>query len=77
MITDVTTDSAASTAGLAADEEILAVNGRAVRHISIDELREQFKAPVGTQISLLIKSRAGRRSVTITLAELLSSEARG
>jgi len=34
-------------------------------------LREQFKGPVGTQISLLVRSHAGRRAVVITLSELI------
>jgi C-terminal processing protease CtpA/Prc len=56
---------------LSANEEILAVNGRAASRIPIEELREQFKGPVGTQISLRVRSRSGRRTVLITLAELL------
>jgi hypothetical protein len=71
MIMDVTTNSPGAQAGLLANEEILAVDGRAVRHIPIDDLREQFKGPVGTQVSLWIKSRSGRRPVVITLSELL------
>jgi hypothetical protein len=71
MIMDVTTDSAAARAGLAGNEEILTVNGRMASHIPIDALREQFKGPVGTQISLLVRSHAGRRAVVITLSELI------
>ena len=71
MIMDVTTNSPAAQAGLLANEEIVAVDGRAVSHIPIDDLREQFKGAVGRQVSLLIRSRSGRRSVIITLAELL------
>jgi hypothetical protein len=71
MIMDVTTESAGARAGLSANEEILTVNGRAASRIPIEELRAQFKGPVGTQISLLIRSRSGRRTVLITLAELL------
>lgn len=69
VIMDVTTDSAAAQAGLAANEEILEVNGRAAERIPLEELRERFKGPVGTRISLLVRSRNGRRPVTITLAE--------
>jgi hypothetical protein len=71
MIMDVTTESAGARAGLSANEEILTVNGRAASRIPIEELREQFKGPVGTKISLLVRSRSGRRTVLITLAELL------
>lgn len=69
VIMDVTTDSAAAQAGLVANEEILEVNGRAADRIPIEQLRERFKGPVGTRISLLIRNRTGRRPVTITLAE--------
>jgi hypothetical protein len=71
FIMDVTTGSAASRAGIAPDEEILKVNGRPANRIPIEALREQLKSAVGTQITLLLKNRMGRRQVSITLEELL------
>jgi hypothetical protein len=71
LIMDVTTNSAGAQAGLLANEEILEVNGRPASRIPIDELRERFKGPVGTRISLLIKNRAGHHTAVVTLAELI------
>jgi PDZ domain/Aspartyl protease len=69
FITDVTTNSPAAEAGLVANDEILEVNGKAASRISIEKLRDWFKGPVGTRISLNIRNRGGRRSALITLAE--------
>jgi hypothetical protein len=68
-IRDVTPGSAAVKAGLAIGEVITAVDGRATGEVELFDLRESFKQPAGTSISLTVSGPSGSRTVTLVLAD--------
>jgi hypothetical protein len=68
-IADVTTLSAAAQAGLLAGEEIVSVDGKPARQVSLIDLGEAFKGPVGRAFTLAVRGRGGERTVTLVLAD--------
>ena len=68
-VVDVANESAAEKTGLAAGDEILAVNGKAARDVALYDLREEFKGAAGTPFKLQVKGKHGARDVTLTLAD--------
>jgi len=66
---DIVAGSAAAASGLSVGDEILSVNGKRAKEITLYDLREQFKGEVGTQFTLRIKGRLGERTVALALAD--------
>lgn len=65
-------DTPAEKAGLLADDEILAINGKSTKGITVDKAADQIRGEEGTQVTLLIKRKgvAEPKSYTITRAEI-------
>ncbi|MDY6364064.1 MAG: S41 family peptidase [Cyanobacteriota bacterium] len=65
-------DTPAEKAGLFADDEILAINGKSTKGITVDKAADQIRGEEGTQVTLLIKRKgvAEPKSYTITRAEI-------
>ncbi|MGN0031610.1 MAG: S41 family peptidase [Candidatus Gastranaerophilaceae bacterium] len=64
-------DTPAEKAGLLADDEILAIDGRSTKGITVDKAAEQIRGEEGTTVTLLIKRKdAEPKSYTITRAEI-------
>lgn len=69
---DVTTGSAAESAGLKVEDRIIAVDGAPVSEGSLVTLRRRFRTePPGTRVRLRVQSRQGTREVSLVLKELL------
>ena len=65
-------DTPAEKAGLLADDEILAIDGRSTKGITVDKAADQIRGEEGTQVTLLIKRKGIEepKSYTITRAEI-------
>lgn len=65
-------DTPAEKAGLLADDEILAINGKSTKGITVDKAADQIRGEEGTQVTLLIKRKGidEPKSYTITRAEI-------
>lgn len=65
-------DTPAEKAGLLADDEILAIDGRSTKGITVDKAADQIRGEEGTQVTLLIKRKGldEPKSYTITRAEI-------
>jgi len=64
-------DTPAEKAGLLADDEILAINGKSTKGITVDKAAEQIRGEEGTQVTLVIKRKDQEpKSYTITRAEI-------
>lgn len=65
-------DTPAEKAGLLADDEILAINGKSTKGITVDKAADQIRGEEGTQVTLLIKRKGIEepKSYTITRAEI-------
>jgi membrane-associated protease RseP (regulator of RpoE activity) len=68
-IAGVTAGSAAAQAGLAAGEEIVSVDGAPARALALYDLIERLRGPVGSKFTLVVRGRAGVRTVTLVLAD--------
>jgi predicted aspartyl protease len=67
----VTTASPAAAAGLARDDEIVAVDGTPAAAMSGRDLAEKFVQPVGTDVALTIRRGGSDWIATVRLAEML------
>lgn len=65
-------DTPAEKAGLLADDEIIAINGKSTKGITVDKAADQIRGEEGTQVTLLIKRKGFEepKSFTITRAEI-------
>lgn len=64
-------DTPAEKAGLLADDEILAIDGKSTKGITVDKAADQIRGEDGTQVTLLIKRKDMEpKSYTITRAEI-------
>lgn len=65
-------DTPAEKAGLLADDEIIAIDGRSTKGITVDKAADQIRGEEGTQVTLLIKRKGVEEpiSYTITRAEI-------
>ncbi len=65
-------DTPAEKAGLLADDEILAINGKSTKGITVDKAADQIRGEEGTQVTLLIKRKGLEepKTYTITRAEI-------
>ncbi len=64
-------DTPAEKAGLLADDEILAIDGKSTKGITVDKAADQIRGEEGTQVRLLVKRKdLEPREYTITRAEI-------
>ena len=64
-------DTPAEKAGLLADDEILAIDGKSTKGITVDKAADQIRGEEGTQVTLLIKRKNMEpKEYTITRAEI-------
>lgn len=64
-------DTPAEKAGLMADDEILAIDGKSTKGITVDKAADQIRGEEGTQVKLLIKRKnLEPKEYTITRAEI-------
>ena len=65
-------DTPAEKAGLLADDEIIAIDGRSTKGITVEKAADQIRGEEGTQVTLLIKRKGVEEpiSYTITRAEI-------
>ena len=64
-------DTPAEKAGLMADDEILSIDGKSTKGITVDKAAEQIRGEEGTQVTLVIKRKDQEpKSYTITRAEI-------
>ena len=64
-------DTPAEKAGLLADDEIIAIDGRSTKGITVDKAADQIRGEEGTQVRLLVKRKGLEpREYTITRAEI-------
>ena len=64
-------DTPAEKAGLLADDEILSIDGKSTKGITVDKAAEQIRGEEGTQVKLLIKRKdVEPKEYTITRAEI-------
>ncbi len=74
LIARVFDSSPASGAGLQAGESIVAVNGRAIAHLSADASRALIVGPPGTDVTLSIEKHAGHGARAVRLTRATISE---
>lgn len=65
-------DTPAEKAGLLADDEIIAIDGKSTKGITVDKAADQIRGEEGTQVTLLIKRKGVEepKTYTITRAEI-------
>ena len=64
-------DTPAEKAGLLADDEILAIDGKSTKGITVDKAADQIRGEEGTQVTLLVKRKDSEpKTYTITRAEI-------
>ena len=64
-------DTPAEKAGLLADDEILAIDGKSTKGITVDKAADQIRGEEGTEVTLLIKRKNSEpKEYTITRAEI-------
>lgn len=64
-------DTPAEKAGLLADDEILAIDGKSTKGITVDKAADQIRGEEGTQVTLLVKRKdMESKTYTITRAEI-------
>jgi carboxyl-terminal processing protease len=64
-------DTPAAKAGLLADDEILSIDGKSTKGITVEKAAEQIRGEEGTQVTLLIKRKNEEpKEYTITRAEI-------
>ncbi len=65
-------DTPAEKAGLLADDEIISIDGKSTKGITVDKAAEQIRGEQGTQVTLVIKRKDcdETKSFTITRAEI-------
>lgn len=64
-------DTPAAKAGLLADDEILSIDGKSTKGITVDKAAEQIRGEEGTTVTLVVKRQnAEPKSYTITRAEI-------
>lgn len=64
-------DTPAEKAGLMADDEILSIDGKSTKGITVDKAADQIRGEEGTQVTLLIKRKDMEpKEYTITRAEI-------
>ena len=65
-------DTPAEKAGILADDEILSIDGKSTKGITVDKAADQIRGEEGTQVTLLIKRKGEEQpiSYTITRAEI-------
>lgn len=64
-------DTPAEKAGLMADDEILSIDGKSTKGITVDKAADQIRGEEGTQVTLVIKRKDQEpKSYTITRAEI-------
>ncbi len=64
-------DTPAEKAGLLADDEIIAIDGKSTKGITVDKAADQIRGEEGTQVRLLVKRKdLEPREYTITRAEI-------
>jgi len=66
----VVKNSPADQAGLQAGDHILGLDGTAITGAQIIDLRSKLKEATGTKVTLQVDGKAGKRQVSLTLAEL-------
>ena len=69
-ILDVVKNSPAEKAGLQVGDHIIGVNGGGITGAQIVDLRNKLKQSPGTRVTLQVDGKAGKREVSLTLAEL-------
>jgi hypothetical protein len=69
-VVDVVKNSPANRAGLQAGDKILALDGKTITGTEINAVRTKLKQAPGTKVLLQIFGKAGKREVSLTLAEL-------
>ncbi len=71
-VLDVMAGGPAAEAGLAVGDAITAVDGRAVRDLSLPAVRERFRTdPPGTKVRLTVEAKGRRRELTLVLRDLV------
>jgi hypothetical protein len=68
-IADVAAASAGANAGLVTGDEIVSVNGKSTKDVTLHDLREEFKGAVGASFKILVRSKKGERTLTLALAD--------
>ncbi len=64
-------DTPAEKAGLLADDEILSIDGKSTKGITVDKAADQIRGEEGTQVTLVVKRKDMEpKSYTITRAEI-------
>lgn len=64
-------DTPAEKAGLLADDEILAIDGKSTKGITVDKAADQIRGEEGTQVTLLVKRKDSEpKTYTITRTEI-------
>jgi len=64
-------DTPAEKAGILADDEILSIDGKSTKGITVDKAADQIRGEEGTQVTLVIKRKDSEpKSYTITRAEI-------
>ena len=65
-------DTPAEKAGLLADDEIISIDGKSTKGITVDKAAEQIRGEQGTQVTLVVKRKdcEETKSFTITRAEI-------
>ncbi len=71
LVSDVAADSPVSEAGMKPGDMVLSVNGRDATQASSDDLYYLFREAVGTRISLAVESGGLRRTVELSLRDVL------
>jgi membrane-associated protease RseP (regulator of RpoE activity) len=71
-VVDVIAESAAANAGLKAGDKVLAIDGKAASSYLLPDFRDSMRRlPAGTKVKLEVESANGRRSIVITLRDLV------
>jgi carboxyl-terminal processing protease len=69
-VVDVVKNSPADKAGLQAGDKIVALDGKTITGTEINAVRTKLKQAPGTKVLLQVFGKAGKREVSLTLAEL-------
>ena len=65
-VMDVATESAAAAIGMAVGDEIVSVNGKPAKELTLHDLHEVLKGGAGTLVTLLVQGMKGERNLTLT-----------
>jgi carboxyl-terminal processing protease len=69
-VVDVVKNSPADKAGLQAGDKIVGLDGKTITRAEINAVRTQLKQAPGTNVTLQVDGKTGKREVRLTLAEL-------